>query len=935
MPASSSTSAALPAAPALPRARLSAPRPRGLRRDRLHHVLERVWDGRFGLLVAPAGAGKTTLLGQFADASGGPVAWYRADAADSAAAPFLAGLERSVTAAFDLPGDDRPRADPPGGRWSSPETAAAALETFAGPRGLLVIDDLHVLFGSEAEAALGRLLDYLPPTVTVVAASRRLPGFDVSRMRVSGALVEIGPDDLRFRAWEVDTLFREFYGEPLPPEDTAELARRTGGWSAGLTLFHLATQGKPAHERRRLVGTLAANSRLVREYLARHLMDELPADLRRFLIDTSVLGRLTGPLCDALLGARHSARTLEQLERRQLFTSEIDRSGTYRYHEVLRVHLETVLVEELGEDLASERYRRAAVLLEEAGAHADAVRAHCRAADWEAAVRLLGYRGEQLALEEGSWIDAVPAPLLASSPWLLLARARRYVVAGRLTDAADAYREAETAFGQAPPARLCRAERLSVREWTNPGAGFGADWVRIARAATRAHPQAALDAAARLPGPTGRFAEGLAACLAGRHHRSLTLFRAVADSAEVSPVLAVGARFAAAFVAYHEDPPGPGEPGPDQPDLHGLELASVAEEAERAGIPLLAQLSRALVGARGDNGLSPIRPGLAMAPLQPEGWAAAFVALDAGLARLRRGEDPTDLLAGAAAGFTALDAPVCAAYAERALASTRAGPGQTTTLRCLGRFSLILRGREVDLTAAKPRARALFRLLAFHQGRSVHRETLVEALWPESGAGAGTRSLQVAVSTLRGLIEPGCPRGGSTLLVRQGDSYRLVLPEPLDSDLATFEAAQTEARQVSAAGDPHLARAALRRARTAYGGDLLPEDGPAEWVIQPREGLRLMAAEVAQTEAGLALDAGDSAGAVDACTWGLAIDPYQDVLWRRLIRAHETAGDHAAAFRAQRQYGRMLDDLGLARPAATPRRGSDPRPGESPEALTG
>jgi DNA-binding SARP family transcriptional activator len=934
-------------------------------RDRLNRTLTGVWDAGFGLVVGPAGAGKTTFLGQFAEAAGVPVAWYRADAADNTAAAFLAGLERSVAAAFDLPdrapapaeGEPAAVSDGLSRPWTSAEEAAAALEAWPGPQGLVMVDDLHVLFGSEAEAAFGRLVDYLPPTVAVVAAARRSPGFDVSRRRVSGELVEIGADDLRFRSWEVETLFREFYGEPLPPEDTAELARRTAGWPAGLTLFHLATQGKPTVERRRLVATLAANSKLVREYLTRHLMDELPSHLRRFLVDTSVLGRLTGPLCDELLGASSSRQTLEELERRQLFTSEVDRYGTYRYHEVLRVHLETVLVEEFSEAGATERYRRAAVLLEAAGAHGDAVRAHCRAADWAAAARLLGYQGERLAQDDGSWIDAVPDPLLASSPWLLLARARRYRAAGRLVAALDGYREAEEAFGQSPPAAQCRSERAALRDWTDPagagsgwsgagwsgggrGVGPGTAWVRVIRDATRRDPDAALTDAATLSGGTGRLAEAVAACLAGRLRHARRLFEDLALSEDASPALAVCARFGASVLSFHSGPDLTANGVVAAADLAAAmarpeaidgavavvaELAAVAEEAERVGLPLVAELSRVAAAARADIGV----PALPAVRTGIDGWPGALASLDAGLALLRRGEAPGTMLEEAADAFARLGAPVCEALARAALTAAPAGeareapePGipealpTAVTLRCLGGFSLELDGVEVDLTAVKPRARAVLRVLALHQGRSVHRETLADALWPEAGTAAGLRSLQVAISALRRVIEPSSARGGSQVLVREGDSYRLALHDPAACDVAEFEAARTAARQAAVAGDVAVARAALERARVVYRGDLLPEDGPAEWVVKPRDRLRLQAVELATVEAGLALDYGDAAGAAAACTWALALDPYQDGLWRLLVRAHETAGDAAAAYRAGQDYERILGELGLPRPAA-------------------
>src|SRR5205807_10361636 len=133
---------------------------------------------------------------------------------------------------------------------------------------------------SPAELALERLIDYAPPSITFLIGSRALPGFNLSRLRVSGALLEIGSEDLRFRSWEVERLFRDFYREPLPPEELAELARRTEGSAAGLQLFHLATRGTSPQERRRTLSALRKRSRLTRAHAARNVLHQLPAELR-------------------------------------------------------------------------------------------------------------------------------------------------------------------------------------------------------------------------------------------------------------------------------------------------------------------------------------------------------------------------------------------------------------------------------------------------------------------------------------------------------------------------------------------------------------------------------------------------------------------------------------------------------------------------------
>ena len=134
--------------------------------------------------------------------------------------------------------------------WQRVEDAAAALEERPEGTALLVVDDLHALEGTAAEAAFARIVDYAPPWLAILAASRVAPAFNLSRLRVSGELLEIDADDLRFRAWEVERLFRDLYGEPVAPGDLAVLARRTEGWAAGLG----CSTSPPAASRPRSVG---------------------------------------------------------------------------------------------------------------------------------------------------------------------------------------------------------------------------------------------------------------------------------------------------------------------------------------------------------------------------------------------------------------------------------------------------------------------------------------------------------------------------------------------------------------------------------------------------------------------------------------------------------------------------------------------------------
>src|SRR5712691_2866835 len=445
---------------------------------RLDALMNRFWGRRLGLVVAPAGSGKTTLLSRFASTARAPVAWYRSESWDASQNHLLRHLEEAFVGIIG------PHSRP----WASVEDAIAALDGWSGERLLLVIDDLHSIARTPAEAALERFIDYAPPSLLTVIASRSQPAFNLSRLRVSGTLAEISGDDLRFRSWEVENLFRDFYQQPLPPVELAELARRTEGWAAGLQLFHLATAGKALDERRRILRNLGGGSRLVREYLARNVLDELPALLRAFLLDTCVLGRLNGAICDRFLKRDDSERLLQELERRQVFTSAVGDDGDYRYHEVLRSHLEHVLVSEAGEHALGIRYGAAGRVLEQFGAIPEALHAYCRAQEWGEVDRLLGNNGAQLAGHSGVWIDALPPAVLEHDPWLLLASARRHRAEGRWQSAVAAYQKAEAGLTGADVIETCRRERLALSVWLSPSTAPATDTAGLLRLATVREP---------------------------------------------------------------------------------------------------------------------------------------------------------------------------------------------------------------------------------------------------------------------------------------------------------------------------------------------------------------------------------------------------------------------------------------------------------------
>ena len=274
----------------LARAKTRRPAMQGLQRERLMLILGQSIDHRVTLVLAPAGAGKTTALDHFTSSLDARIAWYRAEPTDGQGSLMLAYIAQSIASAVGrpVPSDH--------GVLGLVE----ALESWTGPLIYLVVDDIQALEGSDAERELERLITLAPHCLRILVAGRRTSMLNVPRLRLEGDLLELDTGDLRFRSWEVEQLFGSIYREPLPPEDLAKLSRRTEGWAAGLQLFHLATTGKPWATRRQAVASLGAESRLVRGYLTQNVLDDLPTDLRSFLIETSVLGRLTPDLCDGL-----------------------------------------------------------------------------------------------------------------------------------------------------------------------------------------------------------------------------------------------------------------------------------------------------------------------------------------------------------------------------------------------------------------------------------------------------------------------------------------------------------------------------------------------------------------------------------------------------------------------------------------------------------
>ena len=924
-------------------AKIRLPSPPSLSRERLNAKLAAVWSHRLALIVAPAGYGKTTAAANFVAASNVPTAWYRLEALDSDEVRLLAHLERAMHRAV-------PQLR---GQWESVADASEALEVASQGRLLLVIDDLHTIEGTPAEAALERFIEYAPNSLRIVGMTRVAPGFNMARLRVQDDLVEISADDLRFRQWETEQLFRDFYRQRLDPEELAELTRRTDGWAAGLQLFHLATREHTREERRRVLGGLGSHSRLVREFLTRNVLEQLPSEVRRFLVATSVLGRLSGELCDRYLDRTGSHALLVDLQRRRVFVQSLDGDSSFRCHEVLRSHLEAMLSEEAGEAAVRNASRRAGDLLKDAGALPEALRAYSRAEDGDSVRRLLGRQGSRIANEPGRWIDELPSALLENDPWLLLAAARRHASEGRPATALETYRRAESGFSGSSVAAVCRDERINLQAWIEPSSAIGRcdHWSAPLRALLREN---RLTAEQPDNADSVRLACALASLLRGE------FAAASAQAATEAPptsntqvhILRVIGGIARLVLG----------------DAAGLDDLRAAEEhAEVAGAGWLARVARAATSISGTDGTREMAASVRQLCIRDhDRWGEAVAALFLGWGAIERGEAPVAMLRSANECFQTLGAAVPAAWARAllALAMVRAGdsgaraealraerharglrlsaaaeraqtalaaepgtapvtvvartavataPLHAVEVSIFGGLRVRIDGDELDLTAAKPRVRSLLRLLAAFAGEPVHREVICEALWPEASPEAALRSLQVAVSSLRQLGEP--DRRSAVLVARDGPSYNL--GPGTSCDMASMRRDLAVAQARAKAGDVAAASAAFLTAAALLETQLLPEEGPADWASAIRERCTAAAVLAAEVVAASALDRGDSRLAALVARRALGIDRFHDALWQILLRALHRSGEQAAVARERLRYQRVLAELGLTGTEAT------------------
>ena len=286
-------------------------------------------------VVAPAGYGKTTLLSQWAERNGQAFAWVSVEEPDNDPKVLLTYIAEALDAVEPI--DERvfdalasPGSSVPG---SVVPRLGSAFWSMSTPV-VLVLDDVHVLRNSECRAAVSVLADHVPGGSRLALAGRSAPPLRIARLRAEGRVLEIGPEDLSLTAKEASALLRSA-DVVLGEGEVAELHRRTEGWATGLYLAALAMKAGSRSSQAGL--TFTGDDIFMRDYLRSELLGRMSGAHASFLTRTSVLGRLCGPLCDAVLGQSGSAAVLAELARSNLLLVPLDRRGEwYRYHHLFR-----------------------------------------------------------------------------------------------------------------------------------------------------------------------------------------------------------------------------------------------------------------------------------------------------------------------------------------------------------------------------------------------------------------------------------------------------------------------------------------------------------------------------------------------------------------------------------------------------------------------
>ena len=417
-------------------------RKQSIPRERLQECLRSGSDRRLTLVACPAGFGKTTLLS----------AWYEAEAA------------RRLVAWLTLDeGDNDPvvlwshaigalrRVNPDVAKSTSSQSLMAPVIDLVLPRLIneldgqgeitLILDDFHRVSSEPARASVRWFIEHAPPGFHVVLATRTEPSLPVASLRAHGELLELRAADLRFTHQEADAFLNGRLGLDLTAEDVEGLVERTEGWPAGLYLAALSLQ--PTADRHAFVRTFGGSNRHVVDFLVTEVLEGHTPPAQALMLHASILERLTGPLCDAVMDQEGSAEMLDELSRSNLFLVPLDdEAGSYRFHHVF-AQLLRVELERREPGLAPALHRRAYSWHRDHGTTDEAIQHAVAAEAYAEAIELIEtfwirYANTWRYDTVLAWLRKLPDEVLTSEVHLLLIQAWVLSLSARQDEAARA-----------------------------------------------------------------------------------------------------------------------------------------------------------------------------------------------------------------------------------------------------------------------------------------------------------------------------------------------------------------------------------------------------------------------------------------------------------------------------------------------------------------
>lgn len=429
-----------------------------LDRTRLIRMMSAILHKKLALVVAGAGYGKTTLVAQCVNALGAPVLWYSLDETDSDPAMFLRYLIEGIRLhhpdfASDILQDGFAHHLSPAHLDTFLTVFLAKVEQCISESLVVVLDDYHLLnSGSPVHEALSFLLNRSAPGLHVVVISRSEPPLAITRLRAMLAVMDVGEADLAFDLEEMTRLYQTRLKTSISRQDMATLHETTGGWAAGLVLFHHAARGRSDNTTESDLLTLGNTKDYIFGYLKENIFDRLEKDQQDFMIKSAAFDRLSPDLCDIILRRRNSRQILEGLCKDHLLTSKIeDEKAPYRYHHLLQEFLRHQLEEIVSTDEIRQIHRDAGRALEKSGDLPGAMHHYlkgdqpgdiCRLADNMMMQDIMACSFSYMA----HVLENLPADLLRKTPRLVYFQAKLASVQGRPQLAIDGLTHALARF---------------------------------------------------------------------------------------------------------------------------------------------------------------------------------------------------------------------------------------------------------------------------------------------------------------------------------------------------------------------------------------------------------------------------------------------------------------------------------------------------------